>query len=298
MFIANPYAGSVSDRTRDVMLKALTADFKLEDAVTEAREHGSELARDAVDRDFDAVVAFGGDGTINEIVQGLVGTDVALGVLPGGSTNVLARSLGIPRDPVEATSYLAQRLRDGTRRRISVGRADERYFLFSVGMGLDGEVVKRVETSPQAKRDHGEWLFLWHAVTAALGEYRGAAPMIKMRVQGGPEERVALAVTCNGWPFTYFKRWPVDVCPETDLEAGLDVFGLEKVTALSVPRLASALLVTRRHIRWKKATYHHDVSLIELTADKPLPVQVDGDYIGEWTSAEIRLVPNALDVLT
>ena len=122
MFIANPRAGSVSARTREVMLKALEADFKVEDAVTQAREHASELARDAVDRGFDAVIAFGGDGTINEVAQALVGTDVALGVLPGGSTNVMVRSLGIPMDPVDATAYLASRLRSGTDRSISRSR--------------------------------------------------------------------------------------------------------------------------------------------------------------------------------
>jgi diacylglycerol kinase family enzyme len=297
MFIANPRAGSVSARTREVMLKSLEADFRVEDAVTQAREHASELARDAVDRGFEAVIAFGGDGTINEVAQGLVGTDVALGILPGGTTNVMARSLGMPTDPVEATSYLAHRLRSGTRRRINVGRADKRYFLFSVGMGLDATVVKRVEENPEGKRDHGEWLFLWNAVRAALGEYRGVEPMISMTVEGGDEERVVLAVTCNGRPFTYFKRFPVDVCPQASLNAGLDIFGLQKVTTQYVPRIAWAILVSRSHVGWKKGSYHHDVRSIDLVADRPLPVQVDGDYIGEWTSAEIRLLPDALDVL-
>lgn len=297
MLIANPQAGSVSARTREVMLKALEADFKVEDAVTEAREHASDLARDAVDRGFEAVIAFGGDGTINEVAQGLVGTDVALGILPGGSTNVMARSLGMPTDPVEATSYLAHRLRSGTRRRINVGRADDRYFLFSVGMGLDGEVVKRVEADPEGKRDHGEWLFLWNAIKAALGEYRGVDPLISMRVEGGEEHRVVLAISCNGRPFTYFKRFPVDVCPQARLDGALDVFGLKRVTARTVPRIAWAVLVSRGHVGWKNGHYHHDVTSIDLAADRPLPVQVDGDYIGEWRSAEIRLIPDALDVL-
>ncbi len=297
MLVANPWAGSVSARTREVMIKALGADFTVEGAETQAREHASDLARDAVDRGFDAVIAFGGDGTINEVAQALVGTDVALGILPGGSTNVMARSLGIPIDPVEATSYLAHHLRSGTRRRINVGRADQRYFLFSAGMGLDGEVVKRVEQNPEGKREHGEWLFLWNAITAALGEYRGVDPVISMRVDGAEEERVVVAVTCNGRPFTYFKRWPVDVCPQAHLDGDLDVFGLRKVTTALVPRIAWALLVSRSHVGWKSGTYHHDIRSVDLRADRPLPVQVDGDYIGEWTSATIRMIPNALDVL-
>ncbi len=298
MLIANPQAGSVSASTREVMVKALEADFKVEDFETQARDHASELARDAVDRDFDAVVAFGGDGTINEVAQPLVGTKVALGILPGGSTNVMARSLGMPTDPVEATAYLAHRLRSNARRRVNVGRANDRYFLFSVGMGLDGEVVKRVERDPEGKRDHGEWLFLWNAVKAALGEYRGVDPLITMRVDGGDEERVLLAICCNARPFTYFKRWMVDVCPQARLEGALDIFGLERVVARTIPRIAWAVLASRSHVRWRKGTYHHDVEEIQLVADRPLPVQTDGDYIGEWTTAEIRLVPKALDVLT
>ena len=297
MLIANPHAGSVSARTREVMVKALEADFKVEDVETQSRDHATEMARDAVDRDFDAVIAFGGDGTINEVAQPLVGTHVALGVLPGGSTNVLARSLGIPTDPVEATAFVAERLRANARRRIHVGRVDGRYFLFAVGLGLDGEVVKRVEANPEGKREHGEWLFLWNAVKAGLGEYRGVDPLVSMRIDGGEEHRVVLAISCNARPFTYFKRWPVDVCPEADLDAGLDVFGLQKVTALSVPRIAWAILVSRSHVRWKKGVHRHDVRAIDLVADKPLPLQVDGDYIGEWSRAEIRLVPDALDVL-
>lgn len=297
MLIANPWAGSVSARTREVMVKSLEADFRVEDTETQAREHASDLARDAVDRGFDAVIAFGGDGTINEVAQGLCDTDVALGILPGGSTNVMARSLGMPTDPVEATSFLAHRLRNGTRRRINVGRADKRYFLFSVGMGLDAETVKRVEENPEGKKEHGEWLFLWNAIKAALGEYRGVDPLISMSIGGGEPERVVLAVTCNGRPFTYFKRFPVDVCPEARLDGGLDIFGLRKVTTRFVPGIAWALLVSRSHVGWKSGTYHHDVASIDLRADRPLPVQVDGDYIGEWTSAEIRLIPNALDVL-
>lgn len=298
MLIANPNAGSVSARTREVMLKALEADFKVEDVATQARDHASELARDAVDRDFDAVIAFGGDGTINEVAQPLVGTDVALGVLPGGTTNVMARSLGIPTDPVEATAYVAERLRSNSRQRINVGRAGQRYFLFSFGMGLDASVVRRVEANPEGKREHGEWLFLWNALKAGLGEYRGVDPLITMRVDGGPEERVVLAITCNGRPFTYFKKWPVDVCPQAELAGDLDVFGLQRVTARNVPRIAWAVLVSRSHVRWRKGSYHHDVRAIDLAAERPLPVQADGDYIGEWDAAEVRLVLSALDVLS
>ncbi|MEA2435321.1 MAG: hypothetical protein QOG54_2778 [Actinomycetota bacterium] len=297
LLIANPSAGSVSKAIREVIVKALEADFKLEVADTRARNHAQELSEDAVDRDFDAVIAFGGDGTVNEVAQGLVGTDVALGILPGGSTNVMARSLGIPRDPIEATAYLGHRLRSRSRRTINVGRVDERYFLFCSGMGLDAEVVKRVEADPEAKRTHRERFFISNALKAAFFDYRGKDPMITMQVEGHEPEKVVLAVCCNAWPFTFLSRFPVDVTPQVRLDGGLDAFGLRRIRTATIPRVAWSILVSRSHPRWKHGDYHHDISGLVLKADRPLPVQVDGDYIGERDSAHIELLRDALHLV-
>lgn len=297
LLVVNARAGSVSERTKEVITKALAADFKLEVVDTAARNHASDLAREAVDRGFDAVLAFGGDGTINEVAQGLVGTDVALGLLPGGTTNVMARSLGVPRDPVEATAVVAHHLRTGTRRRINVGRANERYFLFSAGMGLDAEVVRRVEADPEEKRRRREWVFVKHAFRAGLTQYRGADPEITLEVEGADPEQVLLAVCCKGRPFTYFKHRPVDVCPEARLDLGLDVFGLTRLRSSMVPRLMWSLFVSRSHVAWRTGRYHHDVASARLTSAHPLPVQVDGDYVGERVAVALELIPNALDLV-
>ena len=297
MLISNPRAGSASPRTREVISKALAADFKVEVEETTARAHATELARDAVDRGFDAVIVFGGDGTINEVMQSLVETDVALGILPGGSTNVAARSLGIPANPVEATAFLSERLRSRTPHRVNVGRFGPRYFLFSAGLGLDGEVVKRVEAEPDGKGRNHDWLFLRHALRAGAGPYRAMEPSISMSVDGGEPERVLLAICCNARPFTYLKKIPVDVCPQAHLDGQLDVFGLASIKLGTIPRIAWAVLASGSHIRWRSARYHHDVRSISLKADQPLPAQADGDYIGEFEGAEIALVPNALDLI-
>ncbi|MFN2588208.1 MAG: diacylglycerol kinase family protein [Actinomycetota bacterium] len=297
LLIVNARAGSVSARTKGVIAKALSADFKLEVADTMSRNHASSLAGDAVDRGFDAVVAFGGDGTINEAAQSLVGSGVALGILPGGTTNVMARSLGIPRDPVEATAFLAARLAGGSRRSINVGSNEGRYFIFSTGMGLDAEVVKRVENDPEAKARSAEWTFLRKALVTGIGEYRGADPSIDVEVEGRETTRAVLAVCCNGRPFTYFKRWPVDVCPGATLDGGLDLFALRKVRLGTVPRIVWSIFLTRSHVRWRSGRYDHDVRKVVLTSDRPLPVQVDGDYVGEQQRAAIGLVPRGLDVL-
>ena len=295
--ISNARAGSVSARTKEVIVKALSADFKLEIADTQARNHATELARDAIDRDFDAVLVFGGDGTINEAAQPLVGTDVALGILPGGSTNVMARSLGVPRDPVEATAFLASHLRTGTKRRVHVGRANDRYFLFSAGMGLDAEVVKRVESDPDAKRRRGEMLFVSNAFGVGFKQYRNADPMITLQVDGEEPLRVLLAVCCNARPFTYFKRFPVDVCPTASLDGGLTLFSLAKLRTGTIPRIVWGLFVSRSHPRWKISNYHEDLRAFSLAADHPVPMQVDGDYVGEWDAAKVVLVEEALDLL-
>ena len=297
MLVSNAYAGSVSESKKQVIVKALQADFKLEVVDTASRDHATEVARDAADRGFHAVVAFGGDGTINEAAQGLVSTDVALGILPGGSTNVMARSLGLPVDPIEATAVLSAHLKSARTRRINVGRADGRFFLFSAGMGLDAEVVKRVEADPEAKKERGEWLWLSQALRAGIGHYRGADPTITLEVEGHDPCRVILVVCCNGRPFTYFKRRAVDACPEAELDKGLDVLGFKRIRGAAIPRLAYSLFVSRSHVRWRTATYHHDIPSARVTADSPLPVQVDGDYIGERTDLELALVPDSLDII-
>jgi Sphingosine kinase and enzymes related to eukaryotic diacylglycerol kinase len=302
MLISNPMAGSVSPRHKEVIVNALRADFKLEVADTEGRNHATELARDAVDRGFDAVLAFGGDGTINEAAQGVIGSDTALGTLPGGTANVLARSIGIPRDPIDATAYIARRLRSGQTQRINVGRVNERYFLFSCGMGLDAEVVKRVESDPEGKARKRDWLYVKKLLRAGALDYRRRKPQITFTPILSPPAhgepiRVVSTVCCNARPFTYLKNLPVDVCPLAQLDKGLDFLSLDRIPLWTFPGLAWGMLKSRKHIEGKHATYLHDTSGGTLEADVPLPVQADGDYLGEWTAADIRLVPHALDLL-
>ncbi|MGH2698899.1 MAG: diacylglycerol/lipid kinase family protein, partial [Actinomycetota bacterium] len=275
----------------------LEADFKLEVVETTARNHAGELARDAIDRGFEAVIAFGGDGTINETAQGLIGSEVALGLLPGGSTNVLARALGVPRDPVEATAFVASHLKSSTSVRINAARLNDRFFLFNSGMGLDAETVRRVESDPEGKRRHHERLFVRNAFGAGLTEYRGVAPMISMAVGDAEPVEVVTAITCNGAPFTYLGGWPVDVCPNARLDKGLDVFGISRLRARTIPRLVYSLFVSRSHTGWRSTSYHHDVAAVRLRATRPMPVQVDGDYLGRLDKADISLVPEALSLL-
>ncbi|HEY7873913.1 MAG TPA: hypothetical protein VIG64_02205, partial [Actinomycetota bacterium] len=200
-------------------------------------------------------------------------------------------------DPVEATAFLASHLRTGTKRRVNVGRANDRHFLFSAGMGLDAEVVKRVEADPEAKRRRGEMLFVSNAFGVGFKQYRGADPMITLEVEGAEPMRVLLAVCCNARPFTYFKRFPVDVCPTASLDGELTLFSLTKIRTGTIPRIVWGLFVSRSHTRWKISNYHEHLTSFGLHADHPVPMQVDGDYVGEWDSARVVLVREALDLL-
>ncbi len=292
----NSKARSFSPRAREVIVKALSADFDLEVGETTGRDHASELAGAAVRAGFDAVLSFGGDGTLNEVAQPLVGTDVTLGVLPGGQTNVMARTIGVPLDPVEATAFTAQRLRARTSRRINVGRLDERYFLFSAGMGLDAEVVKRVEADPEGKRRWAEWSFLAKALRVGMTEYRGRDRGVTVTV-GAVGHEVVFVVCGNARPFTYFKRWPVDALPQARLDGGLDLVGLTSVRTGTIPKLAWGVLVSRSLPHWRNSRYLHDVDQAELRSTEPLAVQVDGDYIGDRTEASITSVRDALDLI-
>jgi diacylglycerol kinase family enzyme len=201
--------------------------------------------------------------------------------------------------PVDATALVAPRLRSGTRRRINVGRIRDRHFLFCAGMGLDADVVRHTEAQPDKKRRWGKWMFLKDALRLAATEYRGAAPAVTMKVegQGGEPDKVLTAVFANARPFTYFGPFPVDACPQAHLDERLDALGITKIRLGSIPRLAWALLASRRHVRWRTVRHHHDVARIRLLSDHPMPVQADGDFIGDYDEALVEHVPAALDLL-
>lgn len=295
--IANPIAGSVSDRTKQVIKHALEAEFKLEADLTTSRDHATELALDAVDRGFDAVVSFGGDGTLNETAQPLVGTDVMFGVIPGGSTNVLARTLGVPLDPVEATEFVASKLRSASFQRIGVGRMNERYFLFCCGMGFDAEVVRRVEADPKPPGPTSEWKFLKHALATGSTEYRKRAPIITVEVEGHEPVKGILAICGNARPFTYFKGRPLDALPEAGLDRRLDFLSLRRLRAVTIPRIAWSVFVSRSHIRWRSIDHFPDAPAARWTSERSDPLQVDGDYVGEARQVDLGHVPDALSVL-
>jgi len=293
LLVANPVARTVSRPVLDVIEKALAADFKLEVDETRSRGHATELAEEAVRGGYDMVVVFSGDGTINEAVNGLVGSDVALGVLPGGATNVLARVCGMPNDPVEATSWLIGAALAGRARRLGLGHIDGRYFVLNCGAGIDAEVMARVDERQAASRSQYERAALSAALRAALGRYAGRDPFLTVQVDDEPPEEAITVFTGRTDPYTFFKNAKLRLTPLARLDGGLDATVVQRMPRRSAPVIArqvfSGGLIKRKGVR-----YHHDAARVEITGAAPFPVQVDGDYIGERDRLSIGLRRDSL----
>jgi diacylglycerol kinase family enzyme len=297
LLVVNPVARTVSQPMLAVIEKALSADFRLEVSETKERGHANELAGQAVADGIDLVVVFSGDGTINEAVNALAGTETALGVLPGGATNVLVRALGLPEDPVEATGVLIGKALDDDAFKLNLGRADGRYFAVNCGAGVDAAAMQRLDRKfPETKAKFDRAAFRAVAWELAVG-YAGKRPDLAVSVDGG-DPILALSVMVGRTdPYTYYKGFGVRMTPEASLDEGLDVLTVRKLNRRSVPRIALQVFGSARHVHGRDIEYTHDASQVLVTAQQPFPVQVDGDSMGDLTRLEVGLAPEALWVV-
>ena len=213
LIIVNPYATTVSDRLKNLVVYALQGRFEVEAVSTEAQNHATEIGREAIDGGYDIVVAFGGDGTLNEVVNGLAGTDIPISVLPGGSTNVVARSLGIPNDVVDATEHLLSCADDFQPRPIDLGIANGRRFVFACGAGLDATAAHQVDSHPKMKHRFGPYYYTWAAVKGFYGSYLRNPVQMKVTSDEGDTEGVT-AICQNTDPFTYFRGREIRISAE------------------------------------------------------------------------------------
>src|SRR6201995_4127720 len=296
LIIVNPYATTVSDRLRNLVVYALQGRYDVEAVQTQAQNHATEIGREARDGGYDVVVSFGGDGTLNEVANGLAGTDMPMGILPGGSANVVARSLGIPNDVVDATEHLLSLADAWEPRKIDLGRVDERRFVFACGAGIDATVVKRVDAHPKFKSRFGPWYYSWCGVSAFTRHY--LVNPVRLRVTVGdraPVEGVT-AIAQNSDPFTYFSTKPVYVNENVAIDSGtLSMAVLKRAAQRDMPTLLPKLFSQKkpavRHrqiIGFAGATKAVIESISEDRSGAPRPfhLQVDGDFIGERTKVE------------
>jgi len=310
LIIVNPYATTVSDRLRHLVVYALQGRFEVDALDTEARGHATELCREAAHEGYDVVVAFGGDGTVNEAANGLLGSPTPLTCLPGGSANVFAKMLGIPGELVDATEHLLALADDWRPRRVDLGvvsadgtegvLAEDRCFTFASGLGVDASVVERVDANPRLKARLGAYYFTWVALHTFARRYLLKPP--RMEVLAGGETLPGITtIVQNGSPFTYFQNRPIEIADGTTLDSGaLCGCVLRRATPLSMPSIG-----LRAFSRGMRVSRHRQVTgLSELTElsvrstdERPLPLQVDGDYLGEVSQARYSILPGALNVV-
>ncbi len=301
LFLVNPFSSSVTARTRVVIRKALAGDHEVEMVETARRDHATRLAQGAAAGAVDVVVVLGGDGTVNEAANGLAGSRTALGVLPGGSTNVFARTLGLPNDPIESTAVLLEALEAGSIERVGLGSVNGRYFCFHVGAGFDAALVEQVEKRASLKRWAGHPLFAWAGLNAWMQHYDRSKPHFRVRFADGEVvDDGYFTVCCNTNPYTYVGNRPFDISPETNLDNGLGVVTVRSLRADRLLRIMSRALRGNGALARDPYVHHRwdiDSVVIEGIDGAPFPYQVDGDHLGEISELRFRHVPEILDLV-
>jgi diacylglycerol kinase family enzyme len=308
LLVVNDKATTTSGRVRDVLVQALRSQVDLDVEHTRRRGHAASLAERAAADGIDVVVTLGGDGTVNEVINGLLTKGVradgpALGVVPGGSTNVFARALGLPNDWVEATGVLLEALRARRTRTIGLSRADDRYFTFCAGFGLDAEVIRRVERARHRGDTSTPLLYL----RALAGQYlfdtdRHKAPTTLERPGEEPVGPLATVLIQNTHPFTYLGNRPLSPCPEASFDTGLDLLALRALKLPGTARTIMQLLFpggrpAYRHGPHGRHLLHvHDMAEFTLRAAEPVALQLDGEYLGAREKVRFTAAPKAVRV--
>jgi diacylglycerol kinase family enzyme len=290
VLIVNPYASRVDDRTVSAVERALMRSAFVRTVRTEGPRHAVELAREA--GEADALVVFSGDGGFNEALNGVERSDLPLGFVPGGGTSVLPRALGLSRDPVEAAEWLADALTRDRTRRISTGRVNGRRFAFNAGIGVDAEAVRRIDEqgrTPDGKRP-GDLAFVT-AFGRMIFERRGRFdPVLEVDGYG----RAAFLLVANANPYSFLKALGIKVAPGAIFEAGLDFLAPVSLTPRTLPPLLFALATGRPA---RNALRGHNLDRISVRCDHALPLQVDGEDIGDVNEAVFEAEREAITVL-
>jgi diacylglycerol kinase family enzyme len=301
LVIVNPTATTMSARLRNLVIAALHGRYEVEAIDTQARGHATDLCREAAQEGYDVVVSFGGDGTVNEVANGLAGAVTPMTCLPGGATNVLCKMLGIPGDIVDATEHLLGMADDWRPRRIDLGTVNGRGFTYSGGFGLDASVVKRIEASPELKRHRlREYFFVYAAVETVLRHYVRNPPRMNVEVGGETSSAIATIVQ-NGAEFTYLDEKPIYIAQGGGLDSGsLAGVALRGVRPRDIPAIALRLLSSKRTVVGQRQI--HAFSGVDglrcVSADgRAIPLHVDGDHIGDVAEAVFGIRPGVLGVV-
>jgi diacylglycerol kinase family enzyme len=317
LVVVNPAATSTTAKMRDVLVGALSSELKLDVAETAHRGHGRELAAQAAAEGIDLVVAVGGDGTVNEVVNGLMETGPSphlptLAVVPGGSTNVFSRALGQSRDPVEVIGEILDSIRAGRTRLVPLGTASARageegdddgwttprWFVFAAGMGFDADVLSRVEAHRARGRRSTGALYVRSGFNAFVLSRDRRRPPMTLEVPGQPPvDGLFLTLVSNVSPYTYLGTRPIQPSPEASLDTGLDVFAMGRMGVLRMLHHLRQTMAARPDARGRGVGRWHDLDELTLTSTRPQGWQLDGDHMGTATGLRVRCVRDALRVV-
>ncbi len=297
MLIVNPIASSVTRRARIVIQKALAADHEVTLVETTRKGQAIRLAHGAARSGTDVVVALGGDGTINEVVNGLLGESCRVAPLPGGSTNVFARAVGYPNDAVEATGTLLEALAADSVIEASVGMANKRAFLFHVGAGFDASVVARVERRGQLKRYVGHPFFLATTLATWFQQINDRSSFTVRTADGRVVSRARLAIAMNTTPYTYLGTKPLHLAPEAGLDTPLSMATLTSLSPWVLPNLLYSVRRPAGLASRSGATHWADVESAVITSETPFPYQLDGEALDPVTELYLEHRPRAIHLV-
>lgn len=309
VMVINPYSSGLTARRELAIVTAMRERMDVEVRRTERGGHAPQLTRELLEAgDVDVVISCGGDGTANEVLNGM---DLATGtavdrpdfaIVPAGGTNVLARSIGYPNHPVKATERLIDAIIERRTRAINLATVDERTFLFSAGVGLDAEVVKRMEQKRSGRRPSDAAHLASIVGIFATSRFALGDRMTVTVDETGEQLRSAFVVVGNTTPMTYMGKVPLHFMPECTLEGGLDFLAPRRANALFVMRNAAQAMGVgrsrRRLVSVDSMNLRHDVRSFTVSCDEPQPIQVDGEYIGERTQLKFGLIERAVNLVT
>lgn len=304
LLIVNTYATSTTEAGRDLIAHALASVAKVEVAHTEGRGHAAELAANAAAAGFDAVIAHGGDGTISEAVNGLLGPDpeaplphIPLGVVPGGSANAFARSLGLPNDPVAAANELIGLIEAGRTRRVSLGHGDGRWFILNAGVGLDADACAAIDAGRSGGRPVTPNRFVRVAVRVFFAAKRRDPALTVLAGAAEPVGGVHYVFVSNASPWTYLGDNAVRTNPGTSFDSGLGLFGMRETGLGPSLRVVRQLLAAGGQPDVRGLVRDDDAPAVRVLASRPMALQMDGEYLGTRQDVTFVSIPRALEVL-
>jgi diacylglycerol kinase family enzyme len=294
VLVVNSFASSVTARNTVVVHRRLSRAHDVELVETNRRGHATRFAADAARRGADVVVGFGGDGTVNEVATGIAGSETALGALPGGSTNVFARTIGLPNDPVAAADLLAGGIDAADFRPIGLGQVNGRFFCFNTGVGYDAAVVATVEKRAGWKRWFGHPLFITAALTTWARGYDRRTPHFSVKTAERTVDDGYFTVVMNTNPYTYLGNRALDLSHAATFDRGLVVITFRTMRAHTILAALAGALRGRGVEPADRIDVQTDVDHLVIEHVTPFPYQLDGDYLGETNRLELQHVPDAV----